>query len=137
MKRNGTTSDVTNRHVRVKAHASKFTKVEDGRKQPIRGLWVRNGRYYARLNVENPITGAKKTKWVPLLDKENNPVATVPQAKAELERKRTQRGDDNLPTLGRTPKFADYVTKYLENIGAGQGAKSPATVQKEKSILAR
>ena len=52
----------------------------DGRKKPIRGLWVRNGRYYARLNVENPLTGAKKTKRVPLVDKENHPVQTVPQA---------------------------------------------------------
>ena len=31
-----------------------FSKVLDGRKQPIRGLWIRGTRYYARLNVENP-----------------------------------------------------------------------------------
>jgi hypothetical protein len=29
----------------------------NGRKQPIRGLWIRGARYYARLNVENPLTG--------------------------------------------------------------------------------
>ena len=42
-----------------------FAKVLDGRKQPIRGLWVRNGRYYARLTVEDPITGLKKMSGVP------------------------------------------------------------------------
>jgi hypothetical protein len=25
-------------------HGSKFTKVKDGRKQPVRGLWLRHGR---------------------------------------------------------------------------------------------
>jgi hypothetical protein len=47
-----------------KSHASSFAKVPDGRKQPIRGLWVRNGRYYAQLKIENAITGIKKTKRV-------------------------------------------------------------------------
>jgi hypothetical protein len=28
-------------------HLARFAKVCDGRKQPIRGLWKRNGRYYA------------------------------------------------------------------------------------------
>jgi hypothetical protein len=40
-----------------KAHGVIFAKVLDGRKQPIRGLWIRGTRYYARLNVENPLTG--------------------------------------------------------------------------------
>src|SRR6266498_5863300 len=31
------------------SHAPTFTKVVDGRKQPIRGLWVRNGRFHAQL----------------------------------------------------------------------------------------
>ena len=41
-------------------HALTFSKVLDGRKQPIRGLWIRGARYYARLSVENPIIGVKK-----------------------------------------------------------------------------
>jgi hypothetical protein len=84
--------------------------VEDGRKQPIRGLWVRNGRYYARLNVENPITGIKETRRVPLVDKDNNPVQTVTAAAvAELKRLQTHRAENTLRTLERTPKFADYA----------------------------
>lgn len=136
MKATETTSDTTTEHKR-QSHGQTFAKVKDGRKQDIRGLWVRNGRYYARLNVENPLTGIKKTKWVPLVDKDNNPVETVPQAVAELNRLKTHRADNTLRNIGRTSKLADYVKTYLENIGAGQGAKAPATVAKEKTILGR
>ena len=31
-----------------------YQRVRDERKRPIRGLWVRNGRYYAQLTVEAP-----------------------------------------------------------------------------------
>ena len=30
----------------------KYQKVYDGRKQPIRGLWMRNGRFIARIKAE-------------------------------------------------------------------------------------
>ena len=52
----------------AKLMGATFAKVLDGRKQPIRGLWIRGTRYYARLNVENPLTGIKKTSvclWPP------------------------------------------------------------------------
>ena len=78
------------------AHGSTFSKVMDGRKQPIRGLWIRGARYYARLNVENPLTGIKKNRRVPLIDKDGNPVQTVAQAVAELKRLQTQRSDNAL-----------------------------------------
>jgi hypothetical protein len=32
---------------RRKSYAPIFSKVVDGRKQSIRGLWVRNGKFYA------------------------------------------------------------------------------------------
>jgi hypothetical protein len=69
--------------------------------------------------------------------KDQNPVQTAPQAIAELHRLQTHRADDTLPTIGRTSKFGDYVKDYLEDIAAGQGAKAPATVEKETSILGR
>jgi len=46
---------------------------------------------------------------VPLIDKEGKPVQTVAQAVAELKRLQTQRSDNTLPTLTRTPKFDDYA----------------------------
>jgi integrase len=123
--------------IQRRSHGLTFSKVKDGRKQDIRGLWVRNGRYYGRLKVENPITGIKKTTWVSLVDKDNKPVETVPQAVTELNRLKTHRGDNTLRNLGRTPKLSDFVLKYLEDIAAGEGAKAPATVEKEKTILGR
>ena len=38
----------------------------DARKRPVRGLWVRNGRYYARLSLPDPATGVLKVRRVPL-----------------------------------------------------------------------
>lgn len=119
------------------SHAGSFAKVMDGRKQPVRGLWKRGERYYAQLNIENAITGVKKTKRVKLVDKENQPVQTVAQAVAELKRLQTQRTDDTLPVLQRTPKFQDYSKRYLDFISSGQGAKKWSTVEKERAILGR
>jgi integrase len=134
------TSDATSNHQdneKRQVHGATFAKVMDGRKQPIRGLWIRGARFYARLNVENPITGIKKNQRVPLTGKDGKPVQTVSQAVAELKRLQTQRTDNALPTLTRTPKFDEYVARYLDFVGSGQGAKKPGTVEKEKTILKR
>lgn len=119
------------------SHGATFAKVVDGRKQPIRGLWVRNERYYARLKVENPVTGMKATRRVPLVDKDGVAVQTVAQAVAELNRLKTHRADNMMRTVERTPKFGDYAKNYLDFISSGQGAKKPGTVEKEKTILGR
>ncbi len=114
-------------------HAGSFAKVLDGRKQPIRGLWIRNGRYYARLSVENS-NGEKQIKWVPLMNPEGNAVDTRAQAEAELARLRTQRTDDTLPALGRTPTFAAYADAYLVHVKAGHEKKA-STIEKDESII--
>ncbi|MEN9574764.1 MAG: hypothetical protein RL514_2619 [Verrucomicrobiota bacterium] len=43
-----------------------YQKVLDARKHPVRGLWVRNGRYYARLAIPDPDTGVTQIRRVPL-----------------------------------------------------------------------
>ena len=63
-------------------------------------------------------------------------MATAAQAIAELKRLQTKRADNDMPSVGRTPKFADYAARYLDFISSGQGAKKPGTVDKERSILA-
>ena len=133
------TRSSTNRLVvgRQQSHGVNFAKVLDGRKQPIRALWVRNGRFYAQLKIENPITGFKKTRRVPLNDTDGQPVQTAAQAVAELKRLQTQRSDNLLPVLERTPKFADYALRYLDFISSGQGTKKATTIEKEKFLLAR
>ena len=52
VKPNDFTSNSTTRSVRRPRHEPQFIKVLDGRKQPMRGLWVRNGRFYAQLKVD-------------------------------------------------------------------------------------
>ena len=131
------TASSTSEHVKVHSHAASFAKVLDARKHPIRALWERNGRYYAQLKIENPVTGIKKTRRVPLNDKDGHAVQSVAQAVAELKRLQTQRADNDLPVIGRTPKLSDYVAHYLAFISSGQGTKKPGTIQKEKAILAR
>lgn len=43
-----------------------YKKMLDKRKHAIRGLWQRNDRYYAQMSVEDPISGIKRVKRVPL-----------------------------------------------------------------------
>src|ERR1035438_9857792 len=136
MKRHATESNEPDSNKR-QSHALSFAKVLDGRKQPIRGLWVRNRRYYAQMTVENPVTGIKKVRRVALVDKDGNAAQTASQAVAELKRLQTHRADNTLRTLERTAKFADYAKHYLEYISSGQGAKKPGTVEKERTILGR
>jgi integrase len=137
MKAGATASSSTKESVGRQSHVATFAKVTDGRKQPIRGLWQRNGRFYAQLMIENPITGVKRVKRVPLVDKESNPVQTVAQAVAEMRRLQTKRADNTLPVLSRTPRFGDYAVHYLQFIGSGQGTKKASTVEKETVILNR
>ena len=86
----------------------------DGRKQPVRGLWKRNERFYAQLTIEDPSTGTKKVKRVPLLEQSTQqPVATVADAIKALERLKVQREDNALPVLKRTPKLSAALYKEI------------------------
>lgn len=109
---------------------SNFQKVLDGRKQPIRGLWERNERYYARISIENPENGQKEVRRIPL-DGANS----VAEARKALNRLLAQRENNDLPSLRRSPKFCDYVDLYLRNLAIVVDAKRPATVQKERYTL--
>lgn len=122
-------------------HVAQFAKVLDGRKQPIRGLWERNGRYYAQLKIEDALTGEKKTRRVPLMDKNGDPVKSRAEAVAEMERLRVKRTDGTLPVLKRTPLFSDYAKQYTDRRKAlgEQGTKrnKSATVEKLTASLGR
>ena len=97
----------------------------DGRKHPIRGLWVRNGRYCAHLNTEDGNTGEKKTRRVPSGDKMGSPIQTTPQPIEEMNRLTVKRSDSDLCVLTSTPTFGIFVRLYLAFITAGEGIKKP------------
>ncbi len=106
-----------------------YTKVLDGRKMPVRGLWVRNGQYYARLRVEDA-EGRKKT-----IRKRLEGAQTIPQAQKALAALQGQRDNHSLPVLQRTPKLADYVLTYFAHFAKLTDAKRPATITKERGAL--
>jgi integrase len=121
---NATAANVCSSHSRIK-----YKKVLDGRKQPIRGLWERNGKFIARIAVEDT-DGMKRTRWVPL-----EGAQTVPQAQEQLKTLHVDRTRNELPVLKRTPKFGDYAAGYLAYYDKVKDAKRPATIQKEKGAI--
>ena len=52
-----------------------------------RGLWERNGRYYAQLTVKDPNTRAKAVRRIPL---ERPRVARLPKEKGLWDRQKVQ-----------------------------------------------
>jgi integrase len=117
-------------------HEAHFTKVLDGRKQPIRGLWKRNDRFYAQLTVFDALTGKSRVQRIPLMDKQGEPAATIAQAVAVMEALRTKRRDTGLDAqMRRAPKFGVYADQYLDAISAGSGAKKHRVVIGEKAML--
>lgn len=133
----GNNSTIQNNNER-RSHGENFAKVLNGRKQPVRGLWIRNGRYYAQLKVEDIQTGRRKTRRILLVDKDGQEVQSVAEAQAELRALLTQRRDDTLPMLRQNPKFSEYVDDtYFKFVESGQGTKKPKTIAKERSTLKR
>ncbi|MSU36346.1 MAG: hypothetical protein EXS36_14865 [Pedosphaera sp.] len=101
----------------------------DNRKQPIRGLWRRNGKFLARITVESDV-GHKAVKWVPL------DVASSAEAKRELDRLVGERSENRLRHIGRGPKVCDYMEKtYLPRLETS--GKKPDTLVTEKGHLKR
>jgi integrase len=107
-----------------------YSKVCDQRKRPIRGLWERNGRYYAQITIEEPVTGVKRVRRVPL-----EGAGTEPQAIAKLQELLTQRRKGALPLLKRTPKFSDYADQYFKYYEQVKDAKRESTLYTEKIII--
>jgi integrase len=107
-----------------------YSKVVDKRKRPIRGLWERNGRYYAQITVEDQVTGIKQVRRVPL-----EGINTDAQAVAKLQELLTQRRKGALPVLKRTPLFADYAKQYFDYYEKVKDAKRESTIYTEKIII--
>ena len=124
MKQEATQSDSG----KVHKHAATFQAVFDSRKRKVPGLWRRGERYYAQLRIDlgNGRTAPRRLA----LDAEN-----LDQAKAALEKKRTERNDGNLPAIGFRPKFSDFALEYLASPTLAQ--KKSGTQENEKQAIAR
>ena len=106
-----------------------YQKVRDNRKHPIRGLWRRNSKFYARLTVEEA-DGRKKVQWAPIT------AATPAEAQAELRTLLVERAQNNLRQLSQSPRFTDYLNQTYLPLLATSG-KKPATIVTEKTHYKR
>ncbi len=106
--------------------AEPYQKVLDGRKRPVRGLWIRGSRYYARIAVADFNTGRKVVRRVPLAGADSV---------AQMRRLLTDREDNAMPVLKRTPKFSEYADQYLDYFRTVKDAKRPKTLQTESGHL--
>jgi integrase len=109
-------------------HTSKFTAVVDGRKQKIRGLLIRNEVFYAQMRVRSA-NGESKPVRIRLDAK------TLIEARAEAERRRTEKRDGSLHLPGRRPLFSALVENY--KVSAVFLGKKEGTRQNETQALER
>jgi len=118
----------------LKNHFAKFIPVRDSRNRRVRGLYQRNGRYYAQLWVDSGY-GKKSARRFPLFTPDNLPARTLQEAKEALEVKRHERREDALPLPGRKPIFGDYCDAYFEK--ARVQRKRAGTIENERQATAR
>jgi integrase len=115
-------------------HRAQFMAARDSRNRRIAGLYIRGDRYYAQLWVDLG-NGKKAARRFPLRDGDNQPVRTLSAAREALEIKRHERRQNDLPSPGRKPLFADYVAAYFEK--AKVQRKRPGTVENERQAIER
>lgn len=107
-----------------------FFKVLDARIQPIRGLWRRNDRFYARLTVDDPHSKRRQVRRVPLPN-----AKTVAQARDALNELLNQRAKGTLPSTREAPTFNVYADGYLQHFEGMPGAKAKRTLECERGHL--
>ena len=92
---------------RKKQHV--FEPVLDESDHPVRGLWKRGDKFYARLNLRDSV-GQSKQRRIPLSSQ------SVIQAKAELERLKTERHSPKTKKRKTSPLFSEYWPQYLAEV---------------------
>jgi integrase len=109
-------------------HKFRFTPVRDSRKRKVRGLWIRNGRYYLQMRVE----GEKSARKIPLQSQ------NLEAAIKEIREKQSAKDKGELPAAGLKPKFADYCRGYLDFFETVMNSgKRPRTLERERTSLIR
>jgi len=126
-------------NVKLLAHqhaAGGYAKVFDQRKQRVRGLWMRNGTFYAQLTIPHPVSGLPVVRRVRLEDKDGKPVDTLPQAIAGMNKMKVQREDEVLKVAAkRTPTLSEYGATYIERLKQLGSVKRPDTIALEQAML--
>jgi hypothetical protein len=76
-------------------HKFRFTPARDSRKRKVRGLWIRNGRYYLQMRVE----GERSARKIPLESR------NLEAAIKEIREKQAAKDKGELPTAGLKPSL--------------------------------
>ena len=118
---------LTNKQADTSIRKWNFHKVKDARGREIRGLWTRNGRFYARMVVTTDGGKKEAPRRIPL---EN--VHTAAEAKVELENLRKERRDECLRPVKQAPYFDEFVEVYLS---MGRGGKKESSVERERCSI--
>jgi hypothetical protein len=109
----------------------KFEKVfEPRRNRQVRGLWKRNGAFYAQICL---VRGNSRAALVPLHD-----AGTIPQAIAAMQALKLERhkqGQVEVLRSRQVPRFCDLADAYLASVEA-MGQKHRATRRRERSSIA-
>ena len=100
--------------VASKNHDGQFTPARDYRNRRVKGLQVRNGRFYALLWTLKE-DGRKGSRRFPLFDESKEPCRSLVNAQKALEILRTDRREGNLPSGGRKPGLTAAVQEYLHS----------------------
>ena len=116
-----------NKQPEISSRKWSFRKVKDARGREIRGLWVRNGRYYARLVVAASEGGRTSARRIPL-----EGARTAAEAKTALEDLKKERRDECLRPMKQAPYFDEFAEVYLS---MGRGGKRESTVERERSSI--
>ncbi len=115
--------------------SNRYHRVLDSRKRRVRGLWQRNGRFFANLSIADDL-GRKTSKWVPLEGE------TLTSVIADYRKLLVEREDDRLRPLGLTPALTDYLNvPFLETEltrqRLGPGAPAPDESDHQDQALTR
>ncbi|HIG28135.1 MAG TPA: hypothetical protein EYQ50_10165 [Verrucomicrobiales bacterium] len=107
---------------------NKYLPVRQRNGRKISHLEQRNRKYYARFQVENHLTGVKKTRRFPLK------AANVTEAKEELTLIKAELAQGKLTISRKGPLLRDAIESYID-ILRNTGAKRPRTISAEATGL--
>jgi integrase len=113
-------------------HRAQFMPAYDSRNRRVRGLCVRNNRFYAQLWIDTG-NGKKSARRLALLDENNEPIRSLAPARDALISLLESRRKNSLPTRGHKPTFAAFADQYLDMASTRQ--KRKRTQEKEAAAL--
>lgn len=113
-------------------HFAKFIAVRDSRNRRVRGLYKRNGRFYAQLWVDQGY-GKKSPRRFALSNSDNLPARTLEEAKEAMEVKRHERREDSLPFWAASQSLATTAMHTFRKPECSASGRAPLKMNGKRS----